>query len=44
MDGTLSEGLRAEKEAFLREVMGSADLDEGLAAFIERRPPKFTGA
>jgi enoyl-CoA hydratase len=44
MDGTLAEGLQAEKEAFLREVMPSSDLDEGLAAFVERRPPKFTGA
>jgi len=44
LDGTIGEGLQAEKEAFLREVMPSADLDEGMAAFVERRPPKFTGA
>jgi enoyl-CoA hydratase len=44
LDGTLAEGLQAEKDAFLHEVMNSLDLDEGLAAFIERRPPKFTGA
>jgi enoyl-CoA hydratase len=44
LDGTLSEGLQAEKGAFLREVMASSDLDEGIAAFVERRPPKFTGA
>jgi enoyl-CoA hydratase/carnithine racemase len=44
MEGSLADGLQAETEAFLREVMGSSDLDEGLAAFIERRPPKFTGA
>jgi len=43
LDGTLTEGLQAEKDAFLREVMSGSDLDEGLAAFIERRPPKFTG-
>ena len=43
LDGTLAEGLAAEKAAFLREVMGSSDLTEGLAAFVERRPPKFTG-
>jgi enoyl-CoA hydratase len=44
LDGTLSEGLKAEREAFLREVMTGSDLEEGLAAFVEHRPPKFTGA
>lgn len=44
LDVSLTEGLQAEKEAFLHEVMGSGDLVEGLAAFVERRPPKFTGA
>ena len=44
LDGTLAEGLRAEQEAFLRDVMASPDLTEGIAAFVERRPPKFTGA
>lgn len=44
LDGTLAEGLRVEQEAFLREVMTSPDLAEGIAAFVERRPPKFTGA
>lgn len=44
LDGALAAGLQLEKQAFLREVMGSADLDEGIAAFVERRPPKFTGA
>ena len=44
MDASLPQGLGIEKEAFLREVMNSSDLDEGLAAFVERRPPKFTGA
>lgn len=44
MDGSLPRGLEIEKEAFLREVMNSSDLDEGLAAFVERRPPKFSGA
>lgn len=42
-DGTLLEGLRAEKDAFLHVVVMGSDLDEGLAAFIEHRPPKFTG-
>lgn len=44
VDGPLPRGLEIEKEAFLREVMNSSDLDEGLAAFVERRPPKFSGA
>lgn len=44
LDRTVSEGLAAETQAFLSEVMGSSDLDEGIAAFVERRPPKFTGA
>jgi enoyl-CoA hydratase len=44
LDRSLAEGLEVEKGAFLSEVMPSADLDEGLAAFIERRPPKFAGA
>lgn len=44
LDGTLAEGLRVETDAFLQEVLTGGDLDEGLAAFVERRPPKFTGA
>ncbi len=44
LDGSLAEGLLAEKEAFVRDVMSGSDLDEGIAAFVERRPPKFTGA
>jgi enoyl-CoA hydratase/carnithine racemase len=44
LDGTVTDGLRAEREAFMRDVMSGTDLDEGLAAFIEHRPPKFTGA
>jgi enoyl-CoA hydratase/carnithine racemase len=44
LDGTLADGLKAESEAFLHDVMNGTDLDEGLAAFIERRPPKFAGA
>lgn len=40
----LAEGLSLETEIFVGEVLPSADLGEGLAAFVERRPPKFTGA
>lgn len=39
----LAEGLALEAELFRTEVLPSSDLPEGLAAFVERRPPKFTG-
>ena len=42
-DRPLQEGLQLEAEAFQREVLPSNDLPEGLAAFIERRPPRFKG-
>ncbi|MFI5414192.1 MAG: enoyl-CoA hydratase-related protein [Candidatus Lutacidiplasmatales archaeon] len=41
---TLSEGLALEAETFEREVLASEDLAEGIRAFVEHRPPKFTGA
>lgn len=40
----LVEGLRLESELFANEVLPSEDLREGIAAFVERRPPKFKGA
>jgi enoyl-CoA hydratase/carnithine racemase len=38
----LGEGLAVEKDAFVR-VFWTADSREGLAAFLEKRPPRFTG-
>ena len=40
----LSEGLGIEAKTFETEVLPSEDLAEGIAAFIDRRPPKFRGA
>lgn len=40
----LSEGLALESKLFETEVLPSEDLTEGIAAFVERRPPKFRGA
>jgi enoyl-CoA hydratase len=41
---SLVEGLAIEAEAFETEVLPSQDLGEGIQAFLEHRPPKFTGA
>lgn len=41
-DLPLEAGLKLEFEAFLR-VFTTADRHEGLAAFLAKRPPKFTG-
>jgi enoyl-CoA hydratase len=43
-DRPLAEGLKLESELFEHEVLPSEDLREGIAAFVERRPPKFKGA
>ncbi|HXP28339.1 MAG TPA: enoyl-CoA hydratase-related protein [Solirubrobacteraceae bacterium] len=40
--GDLDEGIEAEKRAFA-EVFQSADAKEGIAAFLGKRAPKFTG-
>lgn len=43
-DRSLAEGLALEAAEFEQEVLPSDDLGEGIAAFVERRPPKFKGA
>jgi 2-(1,2-epoxy-1,2-dihydrophenyl)acetyl-CoA isomerase len=42
MEVSLDEALQLEREA-QREAGNTADFAEGLAAFRQRRPPRFTG-
>jgi enoyl-CoA hydratase len=40
----LAQGTERETQLFETEVLPSQDLPEGILAFSQRRPPKFTGA
>lgn len=42
VDGDLVRGLAVEREAVV-EALRTADAEEGVAAFLERRPPRFEG-
>ncbi|MBI5156952.1 MAG: enoyl-CoA hydratase/isomerase family protein, partial [Acidimicrobiia bacterium] len=42
IEGPLAEGLALEADGF-REVFDTADAVEGVAAFLEKRPPRFSG-
>jgi enoyl-CoA hydratase len=42
LDRSLAEGLALEAELF-GQIAATSDMKEGTAAFLEKRPPKFTG-
>lgn len=44
MAKSLTEGIEIETSLFAAQVLTSSDLEEGILAFVERRPPKFQGA
>jgi enoyl-CoA hydratase len=41
-DGSLTDGLAGERQAFF-DLFATADQKEGMAAFVEKRPPRWTG-
>lgn len=44
LESTVRDGLAVETRGFVEAVLPSSDLGEGIAAFVEHRPPKFRGA
>lgn len=43
MDASIEDGLAIEQAAF-QHIVGSHDVVEGVDAFVEKRPPRFTGS
>jgi enoyl-CoA hydratase len=42
MDASIDDGLAIEEAAFAR-IVSTYDTNEGVAAFVEKRPPTFLG-